>query len=103
MTNESWQREFEKRLRKDLPEQTLQMSDEQLAENVKLGHENAEELEITEKEEIYRFLKIGFLPKEFLEEDFTQSVLIRVLNNTNLSGAKRLDFIERQLVPRADV
>jgi hypothetical protein len=96
----SWQREFKMRLREDLPNQTSRMNDEQLAEYVEQGFENAKELEIEEKEDIYRFLKLGFLPREIIESDFTQSIIIRVLNNLNLSSAKRLDFIEQQIVER---
>lgn len=98
--NQVWQKEFKDRLREDMPEQTSKMSDEKLTETVKSSHENAEELEIFEKECIYRFLKIEFLPKEFLEDNYNQSVLIRILNNTNLSSAERLDFLEQQLISR---
>ena len=100
---EHWKQEFAARLRHDQPTPTAHMSDEQLGEYVRQGYDNALELEVTQKEDIYRFLKLAFLPKELLESDFTQSVLIRVLNNLSLSGTKRLDFIEQHVVKRAAV
>jgi hypothetical protein len=97
---QQWRQEFAERLRHDFPDRTSQMEADQLIEYVAQGFENAHEPEITEREYIYRFLKLGFLPKELLESEYIQSVLIRILNNLNVSGAKRLDFIEQHVTSR---
>jgi hypothetical protein len=96
--NQRRTREFAGRLRKDFSEPTAPMNDQQLIELVEQGCSNAHELEIFEKEDIYRFLKLNFLPPELLQSPFIQSVLIRVLNNFTLSGTKRLDFVEEHVV-----
>lgn len=93
-----WKKEYADRLRLDFPQQTASILPEEMGKLIDNGWTNAMELEIREREDIYRFLKLQFLPKKLLESDFVQSVLIRVLNNMNLSGTKRLDFIEEQII-----
>lgn len=93
-----WKKEYGARLRVDFPHQTANILPEDLRGLIDDGWTNAKELEITEQEDIYRFLKFQFLPKELLESDFVQSILIRVLNNMDSSGTRRLDFIEQQVI-----
>jgi hypothetical protein len=93
-----WKKEYADRLRVDFPQKTASILPEDFRAIIDDGWTNAMELEITEQEDIYRFLKLRFLPREILESDFIQSVLIRVLNNMNLSGTKRLDFVEEQVI-----
>ena len=93
-----WKKDFRHRLSVEFPLQTAKLSPEDFRKVIDDGWTNAKELEITEREDIYRFLRLQFLPKEMLESDFVQSVLIRVLNNFNLSGTKRLDFVEQQVI-----
>jgi len=88
------------RLRKDYPEATRSLSDSDLQALVERGYDNALELEITTHEDIYRFISLQLLPKDFLHSPFIQSVLIRVLNNLGLSGEQRMRFIEQQVVRR---
>jgi len=93
-----WKQEYADRLRADFPHQTASISAAALWEMIDDGWKNAIELQIKEHDDIYRFLKLRFLPITLLESDFIQSVLIRVLNNIDLPGAKRLDFIESQVI-----
>ena len=93
-----WKKEMRARLSVEFPLETEKLSPEDFRELIDDGWTNAKELEITEQEDIYRFLRLRFLRKEILESDFVQSVLIRILNNFNLSGTKRLDFIEQQVI-----
>lgn len=95
-----WKEEFAERLKSDFRDSAGEMDTQQLRDVINQLWENAKELEITEKEDVYRFLKLNFLPKEMVESAFIQSVLIRLLNNFNLSGTKRLDFIEQQVIDR---
>lgn len=95
-----WKEEFAERLRLDFPDAAGEMDTHQLMPLIDQGWANAKELEISEKEDVYRFLKLHFLPKEMVESDFIQSTLIRILNNFDLSGTRRLDFIEQQVVER---
>jgi len=90
--------EFVQQLQQDYPMPTMTMDNRQLQELVAQGYENAKELEIVEKRDIYRFISLNFLPKELLDSPFIQSVLIRVLNNFNWSG--RPDFIEHNISHR---
>lgn len=92
--------EFVQQLRQDYPERTVEMDEQQLQKLVEQGYENAEELEIFENQDIYRFISLNFLPKELFESAFIQSVIIRVLNNFDLSGTKRMDFIEHNIMNR---
>ncbi len=93
-------KEFVQQLRNDYPNRTKRMNDQQLWELVDKGYENATELELYEKKDKYRFISLRFMPKELLESPFIQSILIRVLNNFNLSGTKRLDFIYKHVANR---
>lgn len=97
---ERHKREFVNRLRRDYPEATGSLDDQQLTERTEQGYANAQELEIFSTEDIYRFLTLQFLPEDVLKSPLTQSVLIRVLNNLNLSASKRLDFIEKNVAQR---
>lgn len=92
--------ELVEQLRYDRPEGTQGATDQELWEIAKQGVENARELEIFEGRAIYRFILLSFAPKELRESPFLQSVLIRVLNNFDMDGEKRMDFIEKQIIPR---
>lgn len=95
-----WKEEFAGRLRRDSPDSAGEIDTHQLMTLIDKGWANAKELEIADKEDVYRFLKLHFLPKEMVESDFIQSILIRILNNFDLSGTMRLDFIEQQVIGR---
>ena len=95
-----WKGEFARRLRRDFPDSAGKMDTHQLMALIDQGWANAKELEIAQKEDVYRFLKLHLLPKEMVESDFIQSILIRILNNLELSGTTRLDFIEQQVIGR---
>ncbi|NJO18624.1 MAG: hypothetical protein HC877_23725 [Thioploca sp.] len=97
---QSLKQKFIQQLRCDYPQQTTKTNPQKLELLVEQSYLNAQELEIFDEENIYRFISLQFLPKELLESPFIQSVLIRVLNNFNLSATKRLDFIEQQITAR---
>ena len=62
--------QFVQQLRCDYSQQTAEMNCQQLELLVKPGYLNAQELEIFDEEEIYRFISLQFLPKELLESSF---------------------------------
>ncbi len=93
--------EFASRLRKMYPEKITELGEKELASVIDGGLEDAHSLEILQPEDAFRFINLKFLLGEKMEAPLFQSVLLRVLNNTDIDGTKRLDFIYRQLPSRA--
>jgi hypothetical protein len=82
-------------LEAEYPTQCASMSSEALRRITVEGYEDAVALDITAPDDIHRFIRLRFLPDELLRSPYIQGVLIRILNNRGLSGAGRLDLIER--------
>ncbi|WP_089726419.1 hypothetical protein [Candidatus Thiosymbion oneisti] len=98
--DQQYKEELAEQLRHDRPQATQGATDQELWDTAREAVENARELEIFEGRDIYRFILLSFAPKELRESPFLQSVLIRVLNNLDMSGENRMDFIEKQIIPR---
>jgi len=96
-------RRFADRLAIDRPADAGAMKREMLLQLVSDGVADASQLEITDNEEVYRFLNLFFLPDEIKTDDRVQGILIRVLNNVTLSAQHRLDFIETNISKRDDI
>ena len=88
------------RLQHEFPYETKAMDDYSLKNLVDDSYADARELEIYETKNIYRLTKLNFLSPRLKKSPFIQSILIRVLNNLELEGSKRLDFIEQNVVHR---
>jgi hypothetical protein len=95
--SESSKHQITQRLRQKHPEETSNMSHQELEFLVDRGHANALELDISNEWDVYRFISLQFLPRDFLNDSFIQSVLIRLLNNLDIPSSTRLDFIEKQI------
>ena len=92
--------EFTDRLRLEYPGRASEWGNERLAKHVDEGYANARDLEIADYRSIYRFLALGMLPPETLNDPKIQSSMIRILNNLNMTGERRLDFIDRHVLRR---
>ncbi len=94
------QNEFAQALRINFKERTGEMTDQQLFDCIHKGYENACELEILKHYNVYRFIALSFLPAQILKSELLQAVIIRVLNNFDLSESQRLSFIYKHVVNR---
>jgi hypothetical protein len=92
--------EFARRLRSELPDRASALEASALHDLVNQAYDNAKDIEIVDKEDIYRFIKLSFLPEETRKSPLIQSVLLRVLNNTTWPASQRIAFIERHVVDR---
>ena len=92
--------EFTERLRQEYPDRAGEWGDARLARHVDEGYADARSLEITDYQSIYRFLALGMLPPQTLSDPRVQSALIRILNNLNMPGEGRLNFIDRHVLRR---
>lgn len=101
--DEAKARGFADRLTTERPGDAGAMQREMLLQLVREGVVDASQLEITDDEEVYRFLNLFFLPDDIKRDDRVQGILIRVLNNTSLSAQHRLDFIEANISKRDDL
>jgi hypothetical protein len=88
------QSQLARRLQDEFPQPCAQLPASALNQLVHDGCLDALALDITAPGDIHRFLKLSFLPNELLQSSFFQSVLIRILNNREVSGAGRLDLID---------
>lgn len=89
------------RLRSDYPAQTRSIDDEELRRMVREGLALCPALEIKEPTELVRFLALAFL----ITGEQRTSPLLRdayrvVIDNTDFSARRRLNFIYRHLVNR---
>jgi hypothetical protein len=91
------QEEFAARLKADFPEQTAPLSETELRVQVADGYQAAEALAITDRADIYRFLKLRFLPPAALESSVARLAFYRVLTDPEKDAGRRLDFIERHI------
>ena len=65
------------------------------------GYEDGVDLDITHEDDIFRFLRLGLLGREYWSSEFVE-VITRILHNRNASAHRRLNFIERHVIrPRA--
>ena len=55
--------------------------------------DNGKEFDIIRDEDVLRFSVLALLPKSVRQDDWFSSIVIRVLNNENLSAGDRLAFI----------
>ncbi len=94
------QNEFAQALRVNYKEQTKEMTDQQLLDCIHNYYENACELEIFEYYNVYRFISLSFLPEHILQSKLMQGVIIRILNNFDLTESQRLSFIYKHVVNR---
>lgn len=101
--DEARARRFADQLATERPGDAGAMERTVLLKQVREGIADASQLEISEDEEVYRFLNLFFLPDEIKRNERIQGVLIRVLNNTALSAKHRLDFIETNISKRDDL
>ncbi len=92
--------EYAQALRGNFKEQTKEMTDQQLFDCIQNYYENACELEIFEYYNVYRFIALSFLPEQILTSELMQGVLIRVLNDFDLTESQRLSFIYKHIVNR---
>ena len=92
--------EFARRLRDLYPDRTDEVGAVKLRTIIDDGFADAKTLEIEIGEDVFRLIHLQFLKDFDLYEPKTQSGVIRVLNNTSVSGTSRLDFIYRHIVPR---
>jgi len=88
------------RLRREYTAAVAHLSDEELGELVEGDLEDAPALDITSADHKFRFAAIRFWPREVLAAPLSQAVILRVLNNFELSAAVRLDFIEKNVRDR---
>jgi hypothetical protein len=62
--------------------------------------EDAAAIGVVEDEDVYRLLRFRYLSFPLLTSPLIQSVVIRVLHNLAWPAEKRLNFLERQVLPR---
>ncbi len=94
------QAQFVDRLQSEFPQRCSRMTSQDIQNLVNEGYEDARSLEIVEPQDIYRFLKLYFLPEVLLESNVLCGVLRRILNNMAISGTGRMDLIDRALQGR---
>ena len=92
--------QFVSRLQVEFPEPCSHLTQQALQDLVCEGWEDALALEIAEPEDIYRFLKLYFLPEQLLRSSFFCAALRRILNNISVSGTGRMNLIDRVLQGR---
>ena len=95
--NEPWYDEFMSRLQMEFPQRIEKLSKEELCNQVDQGCQAAQELGIVEKSDIYRFLRLRYLPGTVWEQPSTQQVFYQVITDTSVDASTRLDFIERNI------
>lgn len=94
------QAQFVYRLRGEFPQRCSRMTSQDLQNLVKEGYEDTWHLEIIEPEDIYRFLKLYFLPEALLRSNVFGGIFRRILNNIAVSGTGRMNLIDRALQGR---
>lgn len=91
-------KEFAEKVVQRFPEQTGSVDNLELFELIDNDILDARNLEITDNEDIFRFLCLRYLIN--FNSPLAVSLIIRILNNLSMSATKRLDFIEEQILNR---
>lgn len=86
------------RLRKEMPDQTATIPQQELEKQVEDGYKAAQALAITDADHVYRFLRLRYLPSSVWERPAAQEMMVRVLTDTSLDAGRRLQFIETGIV-----
>ncbi len=98
--NRRQRKTYAKRLRSD-PKITLPpLTPEELDEQIEDGCVAAQELGIAETEDIYRFLRLRYIPEKLWTIPGLQDFMTKVLTQTMEDPARRLDFIEMNIAFR---
>ena len=63
--------------------------------------EDAEQINITEDEDLIYFVGLAFLPEEIRNDPWVSSMLIRFLNRVDTPAPVRLEFIYKHVLPHA--
>ncbi|KHD07341.1 hypothetical protein PN36_21250 [Candidatus Thiomargarita nelsonii] len=91
-----------KRLRESYPEQTHALNNEQLLIQVQNGIAASETIKITGEDDIFRFMTLPYVLSPAQQNSpLIKGVAIRILDNFEWSGKKRLNFIYKHLVNRS--
>ena len=95
------EKQLMRRLRESFSERTGTLSDEQLLTLVQNGIAASHTISLTEKEDIFRFITLPYVLSPVQQSSsLIKGVAIRILDNKEWSGQKRLNFIYRHLVNR---
>lgn len=89
------------RLRRDLPEHVGAIPDQELQQQVSDGCQAARVLEIVDAEDLFRFLRLRYLPPQVWERPGAQEILVRVLTDTSVDAKRRLQFVEQCIAIQA--
>lgn len=83
------------RLHRRLRSHVTGVTDEELRRHVEDGVVAAEALAIRNPADVYRFLRLRYVPASCWARPGAQEVLVRVLTDTTVDAGRRLDFVER--------
>ena len=81
----------------NFPQKIEKLSKKEIWNQVDQGCQVAQELGIVEKNDIYRFLRLRYLPDAVWEQPSTQQVFYQVITDTSVDAPIRLDFIEKNI------
>jgi hypothetical protein len=94
---ENWLRKLVSRLRQENQEDISTISEEELYNQVVQGCQAARELNIVDDNDIYRFIRLRYLPDVAWTRLGLQEVFYRIIFDNSVDASQRLDFIERNL------
>ena len=81
-------------LRRELSTRIMAISEQELQMEVEQGIRAAKVLQIYNHDDVYRFLRLRYLPVSIWKRPGTQELLVRVLTDTSVDARRRLLFIQ---------
>lgn len=86
------------RLRQEMPMETNNIENQEMLVQIRQAVEASDKLNIEKEDDIFRFLRLKYLPSEAWRNPHAHQVFYECFTDTSIDASLRLSFVEENLL-----